>query len=483
MIPFPASSPLRRAAVALGLLLLAAFAPPAGLAAPARPNILFLFADDLAPDAIRALGALDIDTPHLDRLVARSTRFANAYNMGAWQPAVCIASRTMLVTGRSLWDAHAIDPKADAERVAGRLWPQLLADAGYATYMTGKWHVKADAALAFQTSRHVRPGMPKDTPEAYNRPPADAPDPWDAGDESLGGFWEGGRHWSEVTADDTIDFLRDRSRGEKPFFIYTAFNAPHDPRQAPRAYLDRYPLERIALPPNLLAEYPHKDAIGCGPALRDERLAPFPRDERAVRTHLREYFAIITHLDAQIGRILDALEASGEADDTWIVFTADHGLAVGAHGFLGKQNMYEHSLRVPFFVAGPGIPAGRVVDAPIHLQDIMPTTLELAGAPKPDHVFFESLLPLLRGAPGGSARPAVYAAYVDLQRAVVRDGWKLIVYPKAGVERLYHLADDPHELRDLAADPAHAAVRLRLREALRELQEKLGDPLLASARS
>ncbi|HAV61561.1 MAG TPA: choline-sulfatase, partial [Verrucomicrobiales bacterium] len=108
----------------------------------------------------------------------------------------------------------------------------------------------------------------------------------------------------------------------------------------------------------------------------------------AVKVHRQEYYAIITHMDAQIGRILDALEATGKADNTHIFFTADHGLAVGHHGLLGKQNMYEHSLRPPLIVAGPGIPRGRRIEARVYLQDIMPTTLELAGAPVPDHVEF-----------------------------------------------------------------------------------------------
>ena len=115
--------------------------------------------------------------------------------------------------------------------------------------------------------------------------------------------------------------------------------------------------------------------------MRDEDLAPFPRTAFAVQTHRREYYAAVTHLDAQIGRILDALEKSPAAANTYVFFTADHGLSCGEHGLMGKQNLYDASVRVPFIVAGPGVPAGKKIDAPVYLQDAMPTVLKLAGAP------------------------------------------------------------------------------------------------------
>lgn len=447
--------------------------------APERPDILFLFADDLSYEAIRAFHKTDIDTPHLDRLVSRGTVFSHAYNMGSWSGAVCVASRTMLITGRSVWDASRIYDTTDDQREAGVLWPQLLGRAGYRTFMTGKWHIKSDAPRCFDVARHVRPGMPKDTPSAYDRPPAVGEDPWSAADRSLGGYWEGGRHWSEVTADDGIEFLAAAGQHDQPAFYYIAFNAPHDPRQAPQAYLDQYPLERIALPGPFLPQYPYAAAMGAGPGLRDEKLAPFPRTERAVKVHRREYYALISHLDAQIGRILEALEASGRADRTWIFFTADHGLAVGHHGLMGKQNPYDHSVRVPFIVVGPGVPAGVTDPTPIYLQDVMPTTLELAGAEQPEHVFFQSLLPRLTTADADppAPYPEIYGSYLDLQRSITRDGWKLVVYPKAETLRLYDLGHDPDESVDLAGTVAHAARLRQLFDSLLAVQERLGDTL------
>ena len=441
----------------------------------AKPNILFLFADDHSYEAVRAFGHTDIDTPNLDRLAARGTTFTRACNMGSWSGAVCVASRTMLITGRSVWDAGRIYKTTDAERKAGVLWPQLMKKAGYKTYMTGKWHIQTDAAKCFDVTADVRGGMPKTVPTAYNRPIAGETDAWSPYDNSLGGFWEGGTHWSEVVVNHTLDFLADARRTGGPFFIYAAFNAPHDPRQAPKEFVDKYPLSRIAMPENFLPEYPFKDEIGCQHKLRDENLAPMPRTELAVKTHRSEYYALISHLDAQTGRVLDALDQSGQAENTWIFFTADHGLAVGHHGLFGKQNMYDHSVRVPFIVAGPGVKQGAKNDAAIYLQDVMATALELAEAGRPEHVYFHSLLPLLRGEQKESCYESVYGGYLELQRSITHDGWKLIAYPKAKVLRLYRLANDPQEKTDLAAKPEHADTIKQLLQRLVKLSKDLGD--------
>ena len=440
-----------------------------------KPSVLFLFADDHCHEALGLLGS-EVATPHLDRLAARSVRFNRAYNMGSWSGAVCVASRTMLNTGRYLWRARALEKSLAAERDAGRLWPQRMKAAGYRTFLTGKWHVEVKPETVFEVTRNVRGGMPKTVESAYNRPLPGGVDRWSPFDSSLGGFWEGGRHWSEVTGDDAIAFLQEaKAAGPEPFFIYAAFNAPHDPRQAPEAYVKRYPAEKVRVPANFLPEYPHAEVMGAGRALRDERLAPFPRTPEAVRVHRGEYYALIEHLDAQIGRVLDALEASGEAGRTWVFFTADHGLAVGHHGLMGKQNLYEHSLRVPFLVAGPGVKPG-VVEAPIYLQDAMATCLELAGADRKG-VDFESLLPLLRRERSTGTAEPVYGAYLDRQRAIVEGGWKLMVYPKGGVVRLFDLSRDPDETRDVAGLPESVAKRRELLARLRETMRAMGDPL------
>jgi choline-sulfatase len=443
-----------------------------------KPNILFIISDDQSYETIRAYGHTDIDTPNLDRLVANGTSFTHSYNMGAWAGAVCVASRSMLVTGRTVWRAKANENKQSADVAAGRLWPQRMAKQGYETYFSGKWHIKANVEQSFHYVANMRPGMPAAVKEGYNRPLPGKRDPWSPSDPKFGGFWQGGKHWSEVLGDDSVAFLKKAAMSDKPFFMYLAFNAPHDPRQSPKKYVDRYPLGRIKIPQNFRPEYPEKEEIGAGKNLRDEKLAPFPRDEHAIKVNRREYYAIVTHMDTQVGRILDALEKSGKAANTWIFFTSDHGLACGHHGLMGKQNMYEHSLRVPFIVTGPGVKKGARIDSPIHLQDAMATALDLAGADRKG-VEFQSLRPLLNGEKGGL--DAVYAAYMDHQRAVIHDGWKLILYPKAKVAKLFNLTEDPQETNDLAADPAMTARKKALFTKFRELQQRYGDNLKLDA--
>jgi len=236
-------------------------------------------------------------------------------------------------------------------------------------------------------------------------------------------------------------------------------------------------LSRIKVPENYLDEYPYKDAIGCSAKLRDEKLGPFPRTHHAVKIHRQEYYAIIEHMDAQIGRILDALDASGQAENTYIFFTADHGLAVGHHGLFGKQNLYEHSTHVPFIAVGPGIKASHKIAAPIYLQDVMATSLDIAGAKRPKQVEFQSLLPLLSGKTTESEVRAVYGAYLGLQRSVTVGNWKLILYPKISKARLYNIKRDPLEMKDLADNKKTEKVIKRLYKRLLNLQKANNDSL------
>ena len=459
---------------ASGLLVLMSIA--ACVNAANQPNIVYIFADDMSYETIAAHGMLDIDTPNLDKLAERGASFTHAYNMGSWSAAVCQASRTMLNTGRFVWQAGTADQKALVAE--NKMWSQRMQQAGYRTYMTGKWHVSTKADKIFDVVQNVRAGMPNQTPEGYDRPKdaADYAAGWKPWDPQYGGYWKGGKHWSEVVGDDSVAFLSAAAQEDQPFFMYLAFNAPHDPRQAPKEYVDRYPLDRIKMPENFLPEYPHANAI-CGKRLRDERLMPYPRTEYSVKINRQEYFAIITHMDDQIGRIVDALEATGKADNTYIVFTADHGLAVGHHGLVGKQNMYDHSVRVPFLVVGPNVKAGSKIDAAIYLQDVVPTALELAGAPV-DGVDFKSLLPLLKNEEAGHY-DAIYGAYLDRQRMVTKGDWKLISYPTIGVERLFNLKKDPNEMNDLVHNPEYTLKLNELRGALSDLSQSMADPLLA----
>ena len=466
-----------------------------------KPNIVFIFADDMTYSAINALGNHEIQTPNLDRLVTNGTTFTNAYNMGAWNGAICAASRAMLLSGRSVWNVNEFRKNWSKNKELDKTWSKLMEHAGYDTYMTGKWHIDAKADSVFQNVVHTRPGMPGDAwehseqvakfkaiegtdtdpatlmPVGYNRPLSEQDTTWSPTDTKFGGFWEGGKHWSEVLKDDALGFIEKAEQKNNPFFMYLAFNAPHDPRQAPQEYIDKYPLENISLPESWLPEYPYKDDMGCGPNLRDEALAPFPRTEYATKVHIQEYYSIITHLDAQIGEILDRLEATGKMDNTYIIFTADHGLAIGKHGLIGKQSQFDHSIRAPFMITGPSIPQNKKVTEDIYLQDAMATSLELANIEKPEYVFFNSILDLATGKQTKSNYDAIYNGYINLQRMIRKDGFKLIIYPKIKKVLLFDLANDPEEMTNLAENEQYKTKVKTLFNDLVQLQKDMNDPL------
>ena len=300
----------------------------------------------------------------------------------------------------------------------------------------------------------------------YHRP---APgNTWSPTNRSLMGHWLDERIWldgpagqtkhsSEVYADSAIEFLNKQKSPQQPFFMYVAFNAPHDPRQAPEEFQAMYPVEKIALPPNYLPEHPFDQGDFH---TRDEELAPFPRTEFDIRTHRKEYYAIISHMDAQIGRVLDALDRSGQADNTYVILTADHGLSVGEHGLLGKQNQYECSMRMPLIMRGPGIKPGRRVDEMVYQHCMYATTCDLAGVPIPPHVEFPSLKAM---ALGSSNTQPVYQEMFGwlnvLQRSLRTQQHKLIFYIPIRRYQLFDLSKDPWEMHDVVDDPAYATVK------------------------
>ena len=466
-----------------------------------KPNVLFIFADDLTYSAINALGNAEIETPNLNSLVNQGTTFTHAYNMGAWNGAVCAASRAMIISGRSVWNANEFRQGWVAGNEMDKTWGKLMEQSGYETYMSGKWHVDAPADKVFNNVKHIRPGMPSDAwehnemvakfkeakkngvpfsslmPVGYNRPLTEKDSSWSPTDTKYDGFWEGGKHWSEVLKDDAIGFINKAKNSDNPFFMYLAFNAPHDPRQAPQEYIDKYPLENISIPKSWLPEYPYKDGMGSGQDLRDEALAPFPRTHFATKTHIQEYYALIAHLDTQIGLILDELEKTGQKDNTYIIFTADHGLAMGRHGLLGKQSLFDHSIRAPFMIVGPNIPKNKKINADIYLQDAMATSLDIAKINKPKYVEFNSVMKLVKGETNKSAYESIYGGYIDTQRMIRKDGYKLIVYPKIDKVLLFNLEDDPEEMNNLSAESNYKEKVDQMFNELMQLQVKMKDTL------
>jgi arylsulfatase A-like enzyme len=281
------------------------------------------------------------------------------------------------------------------------------------------------------------------------------------------------RFSTDLFADAAIDFLEAHAAAhpETPFLAYVAFTAPHDPRTPPEPYREMYAGAGRPVPPNFMPVHPFHNGWMTG---RDEQLAAWPRTPTVIREQLGEYYGLISHLDARIGDLLEALERTGLAARTLVVFSSDNGLALGSHGLLGKQSLYEHSTRVPLIVAGPGIPAGET-RALVTLYDLFPTVAGWTGVEVPDGVEGRDLGPLWRGETV-KVRDVLYTAYEDKMRAV-RDGRdKLIRYPPLDYEQLFDLERDPYELDNLADDPEYAEIKARLSTLLESEHDRLGDP-------
>lgn len=426
-------------------------------AAERPPNILFLFSDDQRADTIAALGNTAIRTPSLDHLVHSGTTFTRAYCMGANQGAVCVPSRAMLMSGRTLFRVHE-QLKEQAT------WPEMFGKAGYATFMTGKWHNGPGSLLrSFQRGRNVFLGGMGDP---YKLPVQDISE-----GHELTGKHASGEHSVKLFADSAVEFLQTRKSAPEPFLCYVAFNAPHDPRVAPQEYRQRFDGKEPPAPRNFVPQHPFDNGAMV---IRDEELAPWPRTPEIVRQHLADYYAYIEFMDAQIARILDALESTGQKDNTIIVFSSDHGLAIGSHGLFGKQNVYDHSMHAPLIICGPGIPAGKQTDALCYLLDIFPTLGDFTQVKAPDGSEGRTLRPVISGT-SSVHRQALLTSYTKVQRAVRDERWKLIVYPQINRTQLFDLQNDPDEKQDLSLSSEHDGERKRLLKLLTSLQAEAGD--------
>ncbi len=424
----------------------------AGLARaqPRRPNVLFLLSDDQRHDTIRTLGNPVIRTPHLDRLARTGTAFTHCFVANP----ICTPSRATVLTGRNDF-RNGVRFFNEKIRPGLPLWPEVMREAGYTTFYTGKWHNDGHPAdRGFQVVRNLFPRGMGDHRMTLGEGPG-----------KVTGYS------SELFADAAIEFLD--SRPAQPFCAFVCFTAPHDPRTPHERYANLYQPADIPLPKNFLPEHPFDNGEM---KVRDEQLLPWPRTPEAIRKERAGYYAMISHLDEQVGRILEALERNGQAGETIVLFAADNGLAIGSHGLLGKQNMYDHSVRVPLLIRAPGVGRpGRRSDGLCYLHDLFPTVCELAGVAAPGDLDGRSLRPLLANPDAPRFRDAVFASYRDVQRMVRTERWKLIHYPKADRMQLFDLRGDPEETRDLAASPKHRRIVATLREKLREHQTGVGD--------
>ena len=413
-----------------------------------QPNILFMIADDHRWDAIGGMGDPTVKTPTLDSLMTRGTTFRQTHIMGSLVGAVCVPSRAAVLTSANLFRSGGNQINPDLA-----VWPQVMREAGYHTFFSGKWHNDRQTFTnSFDEGAKIFFGGMSDQ---YKVPVFDF-DP--TGKYPNDARYIGEKFSTELFTDSAVQFIEDYDETD-PFFLYLSFTSPHDPRTAPGEYATMYPPEEIPVPENFVPEHPFDNGEM---RIRDEVLAPFPRTPEIVQQHIADYYGMITHMDAEMGRVLQTLEAAGHLDNTIVIYTADHGLAVGQHGLLGKQNLYNHSIRVPSIFAGPGISEGVTVDALTYLYDVFPTVCDLTGVECPDTTEGKSLVPLMEGCVD-RVRATVFAAYRDIHRTISDGRWKLIRYYVSeetgkGTDyiQLFDLAEDPWETTNLADLPEHA---------------------------
>ena len=478
-------------------------------AAMAKPNVLVIYTDDHRYTGVHALGGQAVSTPHLDELAETGVAFTRAYLMGSFTGATCVPSRAMLHTGRNLFQLQGVGREIPSDHT---MLGEAFMGAGYHAHFVGKWHQDfASLARSFHSGAKVS-GKPRYLTDQYRMPFSDwrsdgRYSPKDCylleydsdgrvirraltSEDKRGptGSESTGPHVSEVLADEASNFIREFD-SEKLWFMYLAFPTPHDPRQAPEKFRAMYPVEKTPLPPSWMPQHPFDNGAIV---LRDEELAPWPRTAEIARQHLSDYYAIISHLDAQIGRVVHTLKEQGLYENTLIVMAGDSGLAVGNHGLLGKQSVYdEDGLHIPFIISGGVVKAGdrgRREDALCYVHDIKPTICDLVGVPIPSSVTGKSLMPVIDGKVE-SVREHTYHAYRQHQRAYRKGDFKLIEYVRAPdhdksgrrfvsgsrVTQLFHVTQDPWETHNLADFPEHRQTVASLRAEMKKRGTELGD--------
>lgn len=482
-----------------------------------RPNILLLFTDQHAAGVLGCEGHPDVLTPNLDALAASGVRFRRAY----CQDAVCLPSRSSLMTGQYPRSLGLLENRGVAR---GTVLPlaRILADSGYTCAAFGKRHLRPVASEIDRGWNEAASTLHAESPqdsyitwlERRGLLETFAPD-WAAefAHGPDGSRLEGAAYPYAVmsvrptalpaeatmeawTAQRSIEFLRRQAVSERPFFCWSSFYRPHQPYTPHPDFLRLYdasvwgPGRRggggLAMPASL-----RRDPAGLPPTFQEWmrgsnrvwRLDLARQDERIYRDYIAAYYALVSEVDHWIGGILRELDVLGMREDTVILYTADHGDFVGAHGMVEKcssgHNVYEDTLRVPFVLAWPGAQRGGVRDDLVELVDVLPTVLDLAGLPAPSDPV-PAGRSLRAAAERGEAlgREAAFSENQIQSTVITRDhklGCWLDGEGRVTGEMLFDRVDDPLELRDAADDPALAAVRARLRGLLAERVRSIPD--------
>ena len=432
--------------------------------AATKPNILFISIDDLN-DWVGHLGGHPlVKTPHLDRVAGRGTTFLNAH----CNSPICNPSRISVMTSLrpSTTGIYGLQPwLRDVPELRDRVTlPRYFEEHGYRTYVVGKvYHAGAGAPgnrVAEGESHEFQVRGPN--PGIGTRPDEKLIPPTPMGDHPLmdWGVWPPDNDDSKLgdyrVASWAIERLREMD-GDEPFFLAAGFFLPHVPCYATQQWFDLYPDDDSVLPEILRSD--RDDTPRFSWYLHWE--LPEPRlkwveENNQWRNLVRSYLASTSFMDAQIGRVIDALDESGHADNTIIVIWSDHGWHLGEKGITGKNTLWDRSTRVPLVFAGPGVTAGQRCTRPVELLDIYPTLVELAGLPARDDLEGLSLVPQLVDAAAPRERPAI-TSHNPGNHGIRSENWRYIRYAD-GSEELYDMKNDPREWHNLAGDPQYADV-------------------------
>jgi arylsulfatase A-like enzyme len=466
-----------------------------------RPNIVFIFADDHAYQAIGAYGSVINETPRIDRLAEAGMRFDRCLVTNS----LCGPSRAVILTGKY---SHVNGFLRNGMTFDGsqQTFPKLLQEAGYQTAVIGKWHLGTDPQGFDEWNILIGQGP------YYNPPMIED-----------GTRVEHTGYTTEILTDLAIDWLRNERDPDRPFLLMFQHKAPHRSWQPGPDYLSLYEGDTIPEPPTLFDDYATRGTAARTQDMTiaqtltdyDLKLRPpgnltdaqraaweaayAPRNEAFAalglqgddlvrwkyQRFIKDYLRCVAALDDAVGRILDALDAAGLADNTVVIYSSDQGFFLGEHGWFDKRWMYEESLRTPLIVRWPGVVRpGAVSDALVSNLDFAETFLDIAGVPVPDDMQGASLVPLLRGDAPAGWRTSFYYHYYEYpavhsvrRHYGVRDRrYKLIYFYNLDEWELYDLAEDPQELRNVYGDARYAPVVERLKKELNRLREQYQVP-------
>ncbi len=441
---------------------------------PARPNILYIMADDHAAHAIGAYGSRVNQTPQIDRLAREGMRLDACFCVNS----ICTPSRACILTGKySHKNGVPVFNRFDGSQPTVAKYLQA---AGYYTGMIGKWHLGSDPTGFDRWT--ILPGQ-----GVYHNPAFLDP----AGRRVIRGYV------TDIITDLSIEFLKNRPK-DKPFFLMCHHKAPHRPWSPDDKHFALYDEGDIPEPATLRDDYATRtDAareatmtIGKDLTRTDLKADPPPGLtgdallKWKYQRFIKDYLRCVASIDDNVGRLLDFLDKQGLAGNTVVVYTSDQGFFLGDHGWFDKRFMYEQSIRMPFLIRWPGvIHAGGVERAMALNVDFAPTFMEIAGLKVPADVQGHSLLPLLKGQRPADWRKSWYYRYYHdpgdhntrAHYGVRTETHKLIYFWKKDQWECYDLVHDPDELVNLAYDPAHAGLVAELKRELYRLKKEVQD--------